>query len=146
MPLQVSQIKTVNSISAVNRIKSAVKKDGLGLSFDIPKEFIEKRTYMQSDEFLKDKDNVKMFGLFDKLMILRDKITEEISERNKTSKEELVQGFNGFSRIKKYLDINPKMNHSETQSFSTSAESQYGILRKYVIGNESRIIKAKLGK
>ena len=141
----VREIKTPQAISVVNKIKSSIKKDGLGLSFDIPKEFVEKRNYMQSDEFLKDEHNVKMFEYGQELGKLREKIAENIAEHNKTSKEELVQGINGFARIKKYLDKNFKMNFSEIQTFHTSTENQYSILRKFKIGNASREAKNQLG-
>ena len=110
MPIMVRQIHTTESLTAVNKIKSAVKKEGLGLSFKTPQEFIAKRNYMQSDEFLKDEHNAKMLDLGELLGKLRDIIGEEIKERNKIAKDEIVQGINGFSRVKKYLDINPKMN------------------------------------
>ncbi len=145
MPINVRQINTAESLTAVKKIKSAVKKEGLGLSFDIPKEFAEKRKYMQSDEFIKDEHNAKMFDLFEKLGELREKIGEEIAERNKNAKDEIVQGINGFSRIKKYLDINNEMNFSKQQSFHTPLENEYNILRRYKIGNLARIAKNNLG-
>lgn len=76
MPLLIRQIHTTESLAAVNRIKSAVRKDGLGFSFDIPKEFLEKRNYMQSDEFIKDKHNDQMLALGEKLGIQREKIAK----------------------------------------------------------------------
>ena len=146
MPMNVEQIRTIDSNAAVQRIKSAIRKDGLGFSFDIPKEFIEKRIYMQSDEFLKDADNIKMFGLLEKFIDLRDKIAEEVAEKNKTSKDVIVQGINGFSRIKKYLDANFKMNFSDMQTFHTPAENKYNLLKKYRIGNLAKEIKNSVNK
>ena len=145
MPLAVGQIHTINSLKAVSRVESAVRKEGLNLSFDIPREFIEKRNYMCSEEFLNDTHNVKMFGLIDKLVELRDKISSGIVERNKTSKDEIVQGINGFSRVKKYLNLNYKMNFSENQTFHTPEENEYWILRQFQIYNLARQAKNKLG-
>ena len=143
--MNVRAIHTPESINAVNEIKSLVKNDGLGLNFNIPKEFIKKRKYMQSDEFLKDEHNAKMLEFGEQLGSLRDKIAQNISEYNKNSKDELVQGINGFARIKKYLDANFKMNFSEMQTFHTKEENQYGILKTFKIGNLARKVKNELG-
>ena len=82
----------------------------------------------------------------EKLAVLREKIAKEIVERNKTSKDELVQGINGFSRVKKYLDINPKLNRIEEPSFHTPLEAQYWMLRTFDIGNAVREAKNKLNE
>ena len=145
MPMMVRQIHTKESLAAVNKIKSAVRKDGLGFSFDVPKEFLEKRKYMQSDEFIKDEHNAQMLDLGEKLGKLRENIGLSIADRNKTAKDEIVQGINGFSRVKKYLDINSKMNFFKSTTFSTSEEVQYSILRDYKIGNLARQAKNLLG-
>jgi len=145
MPMMVRQIHTKESLAAVNKIKSAVRKDGLGFSFDVPKEFLEKRKYMQSDEFIKDEHNAQMLDLGEKLGKLRENIGLSIADRNKTAKDEIVQGINGFSRVKKYLDINSKMNFFNSTTFSTSEEVQYSILRDYKIGNLARQAKNLLG-
>ena len=147
MPIIVREIHTKDSLAAVNRIKSAVRKDGLGFSFDIPKEFLEKRNYMQSDEFIKDSHNAQMLNLGEKLGELREKIGINVRERNKTpyAKDEIVQGINGLSRIKKYLDINPKMNFSKTATFCNSDEIAYSILKDYKIGNLAKQAKKALG-
>ncbi len=144
MPFSVGSIKTQEAIQAVNKIKQATKREVHDVNTNIPKLFTEKRNYMQSDEFLKDSHNVKMFGLIDELMKFRDEISKEIEEKNKIAKDKIVQGINGFSRIKKYLDINPKMNFSNIQTFHSSAENMYGIIQKYHIGNEARRIKNQL--
>ena len=142
----VREIKTLQSISAVNRIKNLVRKEPNKNWVDVPKEFVEKRNYMQSDEFLKDEHNIKMFDFGEKLGELREKIKQEIIDSNQfAKKEELTQGINGFARIKKYLDQNNKMNFSDVQSFHTPYENKYAILKKFKIGNLAREAKNKLG-
>ena len=145
MPVQIGPIKTKEAIEAVNRIKNKTKKEIHDVNINVPALFIEKRNYMQSDEFLNDSHNKKMFDLIDKLMDFRDNIGKEIQEKNKTAKDKIVQAINGFSRIKKYLDQNPEMNFSNSQMFCTPVESNYRII-KYQIGNESKAERYKLGK
>ena len=144
MPLTVGSIKTQGAIDAINKIKQLTKREIHDVNTSVPKLFVEKREYMQSDEFLKDSHNEKMFDFIEKLMELRDKIGLEIEEKNKTANDKIVQGINGFSRIKKYLDTNPKMNFSDMQTFHSPVENEYGIVKKYLIGNESRSMKSKL--
>lgn len=105
MPFSVGSIKTQEAIQAVNKIKQATKREVHDVNTNIPKLFAEKRNYMQSDEFLKDSHNVKMFGLIDELMKFRDEISKEIEEKNKIAKDKIVQGINGFSRIKNILTL-----------------------------------------
>ena len=145
MPMSVREIKTSAAIKAVNKIKSHTKKDGLELQLDIPKVCKEKREYKQSDEFIKDEHNAQMLKYGEKLIELREKIALNIAERNKTSKDEIVQGINGFSRIKKHLDANKMMNFSKSRTFYNHEEIEYGILREFKIGNLVRQAKMKLG-
>ena len=144
MPLTVGSIKTQGAIDAINKIKQLTKREVHDVNTSVPKLFVEKREYMQSDEFLKDSHNENMFYFIDKLMVLRDKIAQEIEEKNKTAKDKIVQGINGFSRIKKYLDMNPEMNFSDTPTFQSPVENEYRMMKKYFLGNESRSMKSKL--
>ena len=137
------EVKSLPAIGAMTRMEAFTKRRVLGFKDILPvdPELKTKKVYMQSPQFLNDPHNVKMFGMFDKLMELKDKIAAEIVERNKSSKDELVQGANGYSRIKKYLDINPKMNYSEERTFYNPTENEYYILRNYKLHNESRAIR-----
>ena len=113
-------------------------------SFEIPAVLKEKAVYMQSPEFLNDPHNKKMFELGEQLGQIRDEIADEVRHRNQSGKEEVVQGINGFARIKKYLERNFKMNFWEEQTFHSPAENKYNFLKKYQIGNLARQARAKL--
>lgn len=144
--MNIRAIKSVEAQAAVDRIKKMTKREVKDFSTDIPKEFLEKRIYMQSDEFLKDEHNVKMFEFGEQLGELREKIGKEINESNKSAgKDELVQGINGFARVKEYLDTNYQMNFSDLRSFHTPNENRYAILKKFKIGNLAREVKNILG-
>lgn len=110
MPIMIREIKTADSISAFNRIKSATKREVHDVSLDIPKVFRDKKQYMQSDEFLNDPHNRKMFALGDSLIESREQIASEIQEYNKNSKSKLAQAINGYARIKSFLQSNVKLN------------------------------------
>lgn len=144
---------TNNAKIAVQNIKKQIKQQTITLKDIIQspsKELLEKRTYMQSDEFLNDSHNVEMFKYGDQLFELRNRIKDKISEFNKNNPHEKpydaerVQGINGFTRIKKYLDINKPMNFSEYQSFYTSEDCAYSMLRTR-IKNTARATKNKFG-
>ena len=139
--------KTAQTEMMVNRVKKSIKRIPIcePMQNELPKEFVEKRLYMQSDEFLKDEHNQKMFDLSDKLMQTRDKITQNIEKYNeKNPKNPLVQAINGFSRIKKYLDSNNKLNFAEYPGL-TPDDTEYRIL-KMKIYNQSRDFLKTIGR
>ena len=136
--MNVRAIKTVETKSAVNRIKNMTNhRFDLGVSLSVPKEFIEKRNYMQSDEFLKDEHNLKMFDYTDAMMSARDKIAAEIKEANKHISEKLVQAINGFKRNVKDIEKNPELHFDETPSYETMADNDYRVLKNILIYSES---------
>ena len=115
-------------------------------SFEAPAVLKQKAVYMNSPEFLNDCHNKKMLDLGEQLGKLREQIAEEIKIKNQSGKEEIVQGINGYSRIKKYLDKNFKMNFWEEATFRTPTENAYYILKNFQIGNLGRKIIAGLKK
>jgi len=139
--------RTAQSNAAVNKIKKITKREIHDINLGIPKEFLQKREYMQSDEFLKDPHNQKMFALSDMLMKLRDSIAENIKKFNDANGDELIQGINGYTRIKRYLTKDNSLNFSERENFSAIApyDSEYGLIKKYFIKNVSKEAKIGLG-
>ena len=146
---QIVGYKTPAAVRAIHNMKVSVKKNVLTFEDIIPnssKELKSKKDYMQGDAFWKDEHNVKMFGLYDRLLSARDKIAENIRLNNaKPNAEIQVQGCNGYSRIKKYLDKNPKMNFMENPTFRDNANNEYSLTRT-LIYNASRAIKSKIGR
>lgn len=133
---------------AFNNIKKSIKKEVITFNDIIPKpskELTEKKGYMKTDEFWNDPHNKKMSTLTEKLIEARDNIAKKIAENNKTNKEPLAQGTNGFTRIKKYLDINPKMNFMKTPTFYTKDDVTI-MHTNTKIYNLAREEKIKLGK
>ena len=100
MPMMVREIKTPDAIKAVNRIKSSVRNDGLGMSFDIPKVFLEKREYMQSDEFLNDTHNSAMLEFGGALGKMYE-ITQGIRKQVQEVREEITKLKKSISELKK---------------------------------------------
>ena len=92
MPMNVEQIRTIDSNAAVQRIKSVVRNDGLGLSFDIPKEFIEKS---------KKKETGKPYAYIDRNYGWTYKINKDFSFAGLCN---LVDGcdYMGFKMMSKY--------------------------------------------
>ena len=137
--MNVPEIKTVQSQAAVNKIlKTRSKSFDYGVSFNVPKEFIEKRNYMQSDEFIKDAHNVMMLNMADDLMEFRNGIKQEISEMNVTLKGKLTQGINGFARMKADLDKNYSLNFDDEPSINTEPNRLYRLVRNirmFVVSN-----------
>lgn len=140
MPLEIRHISTAESRAAVGG-----RQDGLGLSFDIPKVFIEKRQYMQSDEFINDPHNKKMFELGEELAKTRELIGKNIKTFNGIYGKVLAQGINGFARMKKYLDANYGMNFSDWPTFETPAEKKYYHIKAIEIKSLVRKAKKQLG-
>ncbi len=141
--------KTPAAARMLHNMKVSTKRVCLTFDDIIPKaseDLKAKRTYMQSDAFLKDEHNVKMFNLYDRLIAARDKIAENIRLNNSKPNAEIqVQGNNGYARIKKYLDINPKMNFSNKPSFQDKENNEYSLART-LIYNHSREFKSKIGR
>ena len=137
-------ISTAESRSAVNNIKSMVKRTGLGLSFEPSAESKAKKIYMQSDEFLHDPHNEQMFTLFDVLICLRDKITKNIQEMNTSTKDVVVQGINGFARKKSELDANPQLNYAEYQTFFSPTDNLYSKIKNVKIKDTANEIRQQL--
>ena len=123
--MNVRAIKTPETTAIVGNIKRLVKNEGLGLNYNIPKEFIEKRNYMQSDEFLTDPHNKKMFDLGEQLGVARDKIGEKIRVINERRGEKLAQAINGFTRLKSQLEAVPELNFNKVPYFNSLEENKY---------------------
>ena len=139
--MNITAIKTADSVAAVNRIKNlSDKKFNLGVSLKVPDEFIEKRKYMQSDEFLKDEHNIKMFEIIDDLVRFRDEAAKEIQKMNKTLKDKLIQGVNGFARKESELKENPALNFDDTPSIQTEMQKQYMLSRNILLYTEAKNI------
>ena len=136
--MNIRAIKTAESSAAVQRVKNLTsKKFDLGVSLEIPKEFIEKRAYMQSKEFLTDTHNKKMFNIIDDMMEFRDSIAQNIENMNKVIKGKFAQGINGFGRIKSELDEDFSLNFSNEQTIQTLEETQYRVHRNVLLFIES---------
>ncbi len=149
MSLAIRQISTAQSIAAMNQMKKITKREVHDIALGIPKEFKQKKAYMQSDAFLQDAHNQKMFALADRLIELRNKISLNIANFNAKSGDELAQGTNGFTRIKKYLQKDKDMNFSNsyaTISAIAPFDAEYGLVKNYMIRNLSKEAKAELGK
>jgi len=137
MPMMVRQIHTIESLAAVNRIKSAVRKEGLGLSFEVPQNFVEKSIYRQGDEFLKDEHNVQMFKLGETLGLQREEIAKEIERHNRISQSKREQCVSGYAKIKNRPDAN------EPSPFFI--EEQYYQITKIKMKNLTKKVKDELG-
>lgn len=82
---------TRNSVVAVRRILNMTKREVITLKDIVSnpsEELLSKKEYMQTDEFLKDSHNVKMFNLIDKLMYFRDKFLGKNVKENSDFVEE----------------------------------------------------------
>ena len=131
--MNIRAIKTAESEASVNRIKKLVNHNfDYGVSFKIPDEFIEKRNYMQSDEFIKDKYNSKMFELIDNMMEYRDEIKKNIYVMNSVLKGKIVQAINGFSRLKDDIDKDFSKNFDNQPYLRIDIEKKYEIARSII--------------
>ena len=72
--MKVRAIRTDATDKIVNQVKSSTKREIFDIDSSIPDTFVQKKKYMQSEEFLNDPHNKKMFEYIDKLMICRDNI------------------------------------------------------------------------
>ena len=101
---------------------------------------------MQSASFWNDPHNVKMTALYKELINWRDEIAKNIKTNNaKSNTQTQIQGTNGFARIKKYLDKNPKMNFWSEKSFHDKANNEYRFA-KIRVYNLSREFKKLIGR
>lgn len=136
--MNIRAIKTAQSESAVNRIKMITKKEIKDFEYNIPKIFLDKKQYMQSDEFIKDAHNAKMLEMGDELYNCRTQIAQEIVELNKHMKEKFVQAINGFTRLKSDIDKNNKLNFEEIPTIDNKIENDYRLLRNIAMFAESK--------
>ena len=141
--------KTPAAVRILHNMKVSTKKNVLTFDDIVPKaskELKSKKDYMQGDAFWKDKYNVKMSNLYNRLIEARDKIAESVRLNNANPNVEIqVQGGNGYSRIKKYLDKNPKMNYSENPTFRDKENNEYSLART-LVHNLAREFKSKIGR
>ena len=78
--MEIRSLKATALINNVKNIRKIIKDDELGVSFNVPNQFIEKRNYMQSEAFLKDPHNIKMFELQDQLSNIQEQIISTANE------------------------------------------------------------------
>lgn len=141
--MNVRAIKTAEAKAAVNRIKNAGSRQfNLGVSLEVPKVFIEKRNYMQSDEFLKDAHNEKMFKLADALMTYRDEIADVVQAFNLHFPEKYVQAINGFIRKKSEIDKDFLLNFKDEPVLLDISEEEYRKVRNIQFHLESEKARA----
>ena len=136
--MNVRAIKTADTEAVVSRIKRITKREVKDISLEIPQEFIEKRNYMQSDEFLKDEHNERMFSIGEELMEIRDKIGHEVELLNKHTKEKFVQAINGFARKQEDLEKNNSLHFEEISQDFTNSDIEYRLWRNVLLHAEAR--------
>ena len=127
-------VKTAESQHAVNAVmKTISKKFDYGISFKTPDEFIAKRTYMQSDEFINDPHNKHMLSIINKLMEYRDGIAKEIRSINEVLRDKLVQAINGYARFKKDLNNDYSLNFNSKETLETPTQIQYRMIKNVLL-------------
>ena len=137
--MNVRAIKTAETNAALVRVqKMSTKKFDLGVSLEVPKEFVEKRNYMQSDEFINDAHNRKMLELGDDFYTLRCKVADEVKMLNQRMNNKFVQAINGFVRQKKDIEKDYYMNFEDIPVVYTPSEAQYRIVRNVQMYAASR--------
>ena len=140
--MNINPIHSAEARVAVDALKkSASKKFNYGVSFDIPKEFVEKRKYMQSEKFMKDSDNNKMLNIIDEMMKYRDNIKNDIDSINNVLRDKFAQAINGFARIKYELDNDYSLNFSETYTLKTPSQIQYRLFKQRLLPTVSKHIR-----
>ena len=142
--MNVRAVKTAESQLAVNRITQKINKNfDFGVSFEIPQEFAEKRKYMQSDEFIKDSHNKRMFDIIDDVMLFRDRIAKEIADINNVIRDKMAQAVNGYARVKDDLDKDYSLNFDDNETLHTPAQIQYRLLKNVLLFRQSLCAKEK---
>ena len=140
--MNINPIHSAEARVAVDALKkSTSKKFNYGVSFDIPKEFVEKRKYMQSKKFIEDSDNNKMLNIIDEMMKYRDNIKNDIDSINNVLRDKFAQAINGFARIKYELDNDYSLNFSETETLKTPSQIQYRLFKQRLLPNIVKHIK-----
>lgn len=140
--MNINPIRSAEARAAVDALKkSTSRKFDYGVSFDIPKEFIEKREYMQSKEFIKDLDNDRMIGIIDEMMKYRDSVKKEIDTINGVIRDKFTQAVNGFARLTHELDKDYSLNFSETETLKTPSQIQYRLFKQRLLPNIVKLIK-----
>ena len=140
--MNVRAIATADTRVAVKKVKKTMSRSfDYGVSFRIPKEFLEKREYMQSRKFIEDIDNDKMFGIIDEMMKYRDNIKSEIDSINDVIRDKFAQAINGFARIKVELDNDYSLNFSEKETLKTPSQIQYRLLKQRLLPIISKHVK-----
>ena len=140
--MNINPIHSAEARVAVDALKkSASRKFNYGVSFGVPKEFLEKREYMQSRKFIEDIDNDKMFGIIDEMMKYRDNIKSEIDSINDVIRDKFAQAINGFARIKVELDNDYSLNFSEKETLKTPSQIQYRLLKQRLLPIISKHVK-----
>lgn len=132
--MNVMAVKTAESQHAVNAVmKTISKKFEYGVSIKTPDEFIAKRTYMQSDEFINDPHNKHMFNIINELMEYRDGIAKEISSINEALRDKLVQAINGYARFEKDLNNDYSLNFNSKETLETPTQIQYRMIKNVLL-------------
>lgn len=142
--MNIKAIKTAQTEAAVKRIKDMTKREVKDVCHEVPALFIEKRNYMQSAEFLKDRHNRKMFDLADDLVEYREKITNDTEVLNRIFHNKFIQAINGFIRLKKDIHNKPNLNFEEAPSFYTLIESRYHVVKNVQMFTESQKARREL--
>ena len=141
--------KTPAAVRAIHNLKVSTQKRVYQLRDIISQaspDLKAKKEYMQSASFWNDPHNVKMTALYKELINWRDEIAQNIKTNNaKSNTQTQIQGTNGYARIKKFLDKNPKMNLWNKPTFQDKATNEYRFV-KLRIHNLSREFKKLIGK
>lgn len=136
--MNVRAVKTAESQLAVNNvIKTISKKFDYGVSFKTPNIFIEKRNYMQSDEFINDPHNVQILSIIDGFIKYRENIAKDIQHINEAVRDKFVQAINGYARLKDDIDKDYSLNFNTKETLQTPAQIQYRLLKTILLNRLS---------
>jgi hypothetical protein len=127
--MNVRAIKTAESQNAVNEIKMITKREVVNISTKVPKELVQIRMYMQSDEYIKDTRNRMFYNIVNDMMNCRDNIVNEINDINTVLKGQAVQGINGFLRLQKEIAKDFNINFDNEPTIHTMFQSKYKQLK-----------------
>ena len=134
--MNVRAIKSAEAEAAINRIKRITRKEVKDVCHEVPQEFIEKRNYMQSDEFINDEHNKKMLELGDDLFVYRTNIGNELKMLNSRMGNKFVQAINGFVRLKSDIEKDFFLNFEPTPVIYTPSEEPYRLIKNIQIFSE----------
>ncbi len=130
--MNVRAIKTAESQNAVNEIKMITKREVVNISTKVPKELVQIRMYMQSDEYIKDTRNRMFYNIVNDMMNCRDNIVNEINDINTVLKGQAVQGINGFLRLQKEIAKDFNINFDNEHTIHTMFQSKYKQLNESI--------------